>query len=66
MRYHDRFNKRFSLIPGWNTIRIATDDIQQAPKNRRMNMADIQSVRIFTTYLPQPETIYIDYVRLLP
>ena len=64
--YHDRFNRRFPLAPGWNTIRIATNEIQHAPKDRKMDLADIQRIDFFATRLTHPETIYIDYVRLVP
>lgn len=66
MRYHDRFNRRFTLQPGWNTYQIAMEDIRRAPQNREMNLSGIESFSLFATQLSQPETIYVDHVRLIP
>lgn len=62
--YHDRFNRRFFLIHGWNEISIPLDDVKNAPGNRRMDMSKIQGMAIFTVQLPKPKAAYLDYVWL--
>ncbi len=66
MKYRDRFNRRFKLRSGWNTFQIAMDDIHRAPQTRKMDLSRIQRFSLFATQLPYPETIYIDYIRLIP
>jgi VanZ family protein len=62
--YSDRFNRSFLLSKGWNPITIDLEEIAQAPKNRRMNMSQIQGISVFAVQLPQPRLIYLDYIRL--
>jgi hypothetical protein len=62
--YSDRFNRSFLLSKGWNPITIDLEEIAQAPKNRRMNMSQIQGISVFAVQLPQPRVIYLDYIRL--
>lgn len=66
MKYRDRFNRRFDVHYGWNTFRIAMEEINRAPQGRQMDLSQIRNFSIVVSRLPQPETIYIDYVRLLP
>lgn len=63
--YNDRFNQRFSIRPGINDLIINLHDVAQAPKNRRMDLTQIQSLSLFGLSPQQPITIYIDDVRLL-
>ncbi|MBN1406487.1 MAG: CIA30 family protein [Calditrichaceae bacterium] len=62
--YADRFNRRFKLQCGWNEIAIPIKDIENAPKTRKMNICKVLSIGIFTVQLPEPKTVYLDYVRL--
>jgi len=62
--YNDRFNKSFVIDPGWNDIEIPLENIANAPKNRQIEMSEIQGLGIFTVRLPKPKTIKIDYLRL--
>jgi len=62
--YEDRFNRSYLLAKGWNPIAIDLADIAHAPKNRRMNLSQIQGIGIFAVQLPQPRVIYLDYIRL--
>ncbi len=46
--YSDRFNRSFNLGPGERrVIEIALADVQRAPRNRLMNMAQISDVTLF-------------------
>jgi VanZ family protein len=58
--YSDRFKRAYMIRPGWNDIRIATEDIRTAPRNRRMDMHHIKSLVIFTVDLQVKRYIYLD------
>lgn len=62
--FEDRFNQRLWAQPGWNNYRIALENVRSAPESRPMNMASIQRLGIFATQLPEPQTVYLDNVRL--
>ena len=62
----DRFDRSFTLQPGWNDLRIPINDIRTAPKTRTLNLAQLTSLVIFTMHLPQDRVIYLDQVRLVP
>lgn len=63
--YHDRFNRRFRLQPGWNRVVIPLAEVAAAPRGRSLDLAHIAGVGIFATSLPNPRTVYLDDVRLL-
>lgn len=63
-KYADRFNTSFLLHSGWNIINIDLDDIQNGPRERQINLGEIQSAGIFVISQPEPLTIYIDDVIL--
>lgn len=62
--YGDRFNRRLSAQPGWNYFRIELDDIASAPVKRQIQLDRIESFGIFVVRLPQPQSIYLDNLRL--
>jgi hypothetical protein len=47
--YNDRFNRRFDLVPGRQTFQIDLGEIRDAPVGRKMNMAEIDGLVLFTT-----------------
>ncbi len=62
--YADRFNRSMQLSPGWNQVKIQIDDIKTAPDKREMNLAEIESIEIFSVALDRAKTVFIDSVRL--
>ncbi len=62
--YYNRYNDGILVIPGWNHIEIPLEDIQNAPKNRKMDMKNIIGLGLFATNLEQPRVIYFDDFRL--
>lgn len=62
--FDDRFNRRISLNPGWNNVRIAMDDIRNAPAGRQMRIEEVNCLEIFAVNLPKPQVVYIDNLRL--
>lgn len=63
--YDDRFNRNYRLPQGWSTIEIDIQDIRDAPRLRRMDLAHISQVGIFVARLPRPRVMYIDRVELV-
>jgi hypothetical protein len=64
--YEDRFNRRYTLMHGWNHIDIDLDEVKTSPARRSMDMARIREIGLFVTSLPAPRIIYLDNVRLSP
>jgi VanZ family protein len=62
--FNDRFNHRFELHSGWNSLRISLDDIRTAPKGREMQLEQVTNVELFSMRLPQARVYYWDNVRL--
>jgi len=62
--YHDRFNQRLACQPGWNDFSIPLKKIKNAPTGRKMDMAAIINLRLFTVQLQHPATIHLDYFYL--
>jgi VanZ family protein len=62
--YEDRFNRKYVLRTGWNTITINMKDILLAPKGREMDIRHIMGVGFFATRLPHPRILYVDDVML--
>lgn len=60
----DRFNRRISLNPGWNNLRIAMDEIRNAPAGRQMRIDEVSCLEIFAVNLAKPQVVYIDNLRL--
>lgn len=64
--YRDRFNRSFTLHQGWNDINIPLADIENSPKGRRMDMANIRSLGLFVIRQLKNKSIYVDNMRLVP
>lgn len=62
--YSDRFNTRLTLSPGPNTFQLDLDRIRNAPATRTMNMREVRRLKLFTTGLPAPKTVYLRDLRL--
>ena len=62
--YDDRFNRRFLLRQGWNDLEIELAEIAAAPKTRRLDLAQIVNLGLFSIGLKIPRTLYLDEVRL--
>gem|GEM_PF-4584969 len=45
--YNDRFNRRFELQSGWQTLTVRLEDIAGAPVGRTMDLARIRNIGIF-------------------
>jgi hypothetical protein len=61
---NDRFNKRFKLVKGWNTIKIDLSEVKQAPHKRAMDMQKIVNISFFMSSIRNPKTLYLDQIYL--
>ncbi len=62
--YDDRFNKNYVLLNGWNQIEIRLEQVENAPKERKLDLGNVQELGIFAHRLPHPRVIFIDRVSL--
>ena len=60
----DRFNRRVTLAPGRQTVRIGIDDIRDAPADRTMNLERIDRVILFATPQQAGRAIVLHDIRL--
>jgi hypothetical protein len=62
--FEDRYNQRFLLESGWNTIKIDLQAVAAAPLHRSMDMRQIRGIGFFASSLPEPRRLYLDNLRL--
>jgi hypothetical protein len=62
--YSDRFNQRYQLQQGWNSIAIDLRAVEQSPATRLMDMSAIEGLGVFVSKENTPKQLYLDYVRL--
>lgn len=63
--YSDRFNRTILMPPGWTDVCFLVDEIVNAPKDRKMDLEDIDYLGLFVNNLKADKVIYIDDVRLV-
>ena len=64
-RFQDRFNRRYTVLPGWNRIHIPLHDVQQAPEGRALDLSAVMAVGLFATRLDHHRPVFLDDLRLL-
>ncbi len=64
MKFEDRYNLNFKVLPGANSINISLTDIENAPTKRTMQMNAIRAIHIFAYKPPAPFSVYFDNFRL--
>jgi len=65
-RYNNRYNNNYTLLAGqWNTIKIKLKDIKNSPKNRKLNLAEMSQLGLFTSGLKENKIIYLDAITLI-
>lgn len=62
--YDDRFNDFFRINPGYNEIVIPLENIENAPKLRKMDMTSIRTFGIFAYKPKESFVVYLDNFRL--
>jgi VanZ family protein len=65
MHYNDRYNSSQPINPGWNQFQVDLKAVQQAPKNRQMDMEQISKVIFFFMDEPTLTSIRLDNLILV-
>lgn len=65
-RYHDRYNLELLLPQGSAQLNIPLSDIQNAARNRRMDISQISRINLYTMDLPRKRTLYLTEMYLTP
>ena len=63
-QYNDRFNRKFLLKQGWNDIAVSLKDVESAPRDRLLNVADVDNFQLFVMEQERSRIIYLDSVYL--
>ena len=59
-RYDDRYNSRWVLVPGINSIRIPLEKVREAPIERKTDMKSIRRIILFAHQPKSPVIVYLD------
>lgn len=62
--YSDRFQRRVSIRPGWQTIRVPLAEVDPAVEGRTFRADRIRSITLFALDPEDPVTLHIDSIRL--
>jgi len=62
--YSDRFNRTFQLKHGWNLFSVPLGEVQNAPRSRAMDMANITGLACFSHNLNETRTLYFHRIYL--
>jgi len=60
----DRYNTRFTLLPGWNRLSVDLDEVRRAPKERTMDLSQIRRVALFDVETEQEYSLYLGPIEL--
>jgi len=63
-QHGDRFNRRYTLQPGWNDIAVPLSEVESSLNTRKMDLSRVKDFSFFTVSLQQPRTVYSDSVYL--
>ena len=63
-RYRDRFNRRLTIAPGVNQVRIPIEEIRNAPDRRQMDLRRIRGILLFAYGLKKPAHVFLGPLRL--
>jgi len=62
--HSDRFNRTYTIAPGETVIRVPLAAIESAPKDRKMDMANIQTFMLYVVKPKAPFVLYFDNFQL--
>ena len=64
-QYNDRYNRRLLVRPGLNAYEISLRDVRLSPKNREMNLKEIDDLMLFMAKPTDDVTLYLDNIHLI-
>lgn len=59
-QYHDRYNGRLRIEPGYNKLEILLTDVERAPATRTLDLSAIRVILLFVVEPEQPAVLYLD------
>lgn len=62
--YNDRYNGAFPLVHGWNRVRIPLVQIQNAARQRSLNLGAIRRIIFFLEQPKVRRVFFLDWIRL--
>jgi hypothetical protein len=62
--YWDRFNRKFTIMPGDNAISIPIADIGAAPRTRKFDLAHVRRTLLFVPAPEESVTLEVSELRL--
>jgi VanZ family protein len=62
--FSDRFNRSFTLGPGRHVLRIPLNDIQQAPRDRTIDLSKMEGIIIFGRSSIEKRSFYVHEISL--
>ncbi len=63
-KYEDRYNARYSLVPGNNEISLPLKALETSGTNRLIDVSKVHRLYIYIKNPDKREVFYLDYVRL--
>ena len=64
--YTDRFNAQYRLLPGSHEIRISLDDVRMSPRDREMELAQVEGIILFGRQQDAGRVFRVQDLRLEP
>lgn len=62
--YNDRFNFKFTVMPGFNVFTLALTDIKNGPTLRQIDMKNISNLKFFIAKPSEAISLYFDKLEL--
>lgn len=62
--YGDRYNRRFTIQPGMNAVRIPIAGLMTSGTERQLNAGTIERFMFFMVNPSEKHTLFVDYIRL--
>ena len=63
-KYNDRFNRKFKLKKGWNDLLVSLHDVETSPRDRLLNLGEVETVGFFVVEQERERVVYLDSVYL--
>ena len=63
-RYHDRYNGKLQIKPGYNELKIPLAEIEHAPAERTLDLSSVVVILVFLLNPEQDTILYFDELLL--
>jgi len=65
LEFSDRYNKRFKLLPGANSLKIPLESLKTSVTQRPLDLKNIYRFLVFMSHPDKKQVLYLDYFRLI-